>query len=288
MNDDRRALLETIIADPGDDLPRLVYCDWLEEREETVDCTQCGGEGLIPYADAVDDMDYMECDCCRDGRVSNGYAKRAEFIRVQVELEQTPHCEFVRHDRYHFSTEFYPQYRKAAELHKREIAILHGCHPASLWRNWSAWCYAEMRDDEGRPSVKSGGGSMICTPSGTVGLGGEPCECSVDTTEGRLQQVFRRGFVADIKCTMAVWEKHGPAICREHPVERVEITDKRPESTEGGWSYWCTRAVPTYSDFIPLHITDRKYPGWRSFFSVLEANDWLSRRCIAWARSVNS
>lgn len=84
MNDDRRALLNNIIANPGDDLPRLVFCDWLEEREESVDCTQCGGTGVGWYCDAAGDMDQRECPGCGgEGQVSNGYAKQATEIREQ-------------------------------------------------------------------------------------------------------------------------------------------------------------------------------------------------------------
>jgi uncharacterized protein (TIGR02996 family) len=46
---DERALLAAIVAAPDDDLPRLVYADWLEE---------------------------------------NGRPERAEFIRVQIELSR--------------------------------------------------------------------------------------------------------------------------------------------------------------------------------------------------------
>jgi uncharacterized protein (TIGR02996 family) len=50
MTADERALLNAIIAAPDDDLPRLVYADWLEEHDR---------------------------------------AERAEFIRVQCELRRS-------------------------------------------------------------------------------------------------------------------------------------------------------------------------------------------------------
>jgi uncharacterized protein (TIGR02996 family) len=34
MTDDERALIATIVANPDDDLPRLVYADWLEEHHQ--------------------------------------------------------------------------------------------------------------------------------------------------------------------------------------------------------------------------------------------------------------
>jgi uncharacterized protein (TIGR02996 family) len=48
---DERALLHAVCAEPGDDVPRLAYADYLDE---------------------------------------NGQADRAEFIRVQVELARLP------------------------------------------------------------------------------------------------------------------------------------------------------------------------------------------------------
>ena len=53
------AFLRTVCARPDDDLPRLVYADWLEEHS-----------GDMPDPDAA--------------------RARAEFIRVQVELARTP------------------------------------------------------------------------------------------------------------------------------------------------------------------------------------------------------
>src|SRR5262245_50020718 len=52
MHPDEEALLQTIFDNPDDDAPRLIYADWLEERGDPVNVA------------------------------------RAEFIRVQIELER--------------------------------------------------------------------------------------------------------------------------------------------------------------------------------------------------------
>ena len=57
MSDDEAAFLQTISAAPDDDLPRLVFADWLEER---------------------------------------GDAERAEFIRLQCELASAPDSDPMR------------------------------------------------------------------------------------------------------------------------------------------------------------------------------------------------
>jgi uncharacterized protein (TIGR02996 family) len=61
-----KAFLEAVLANPDDDAPRLIFADWLEER---------------------------------------GQAARAEFIRLQIRLAQTP-----EHDR--FYQEIYPRQRQ--------------------------------------------------------------------------------------------------------------------------------------------------------------------------------
>jgi hypothetical protein len=34
---------------------------------------------------------------------------------------------------------------------------------------------------------------------------------------------FRRGFVAEVHCPCAVWQRHGPDLVRSHPVEVVRL-----------------------------------------------------------------
>lgn len=46
--------------------------------------------------------------------------------------------------------------------------------------------------------------------------------------------VLRRGFVAELTMSLSDWLEHGPAIVREHPVERVVITDREPYMMRGG------------------------------------------------------
>lgn len=82
---DHDALLAAILAAPDDDTPRKVYADYLEERDGDVPCGRCGGDGDL----RINSMGYGNQDCrvCSgSGRVPNGYAERAEFVRVQCEL----------------------------------------------------------------------------------------------------------------------------------------------------------------------------------------------------------
>lgn len=56
---------------------------------------------------------------------------------------------------------------------------------------------------------------------------------------------FRRGFIAEIHAPLAVLQEHLPALVRQHPIERVRVTDKEPdhypELTDlwpEHWSWW--------------------------------------------------
>jgi uncharacterized protein (TIGR02996 family) len=82
---DAAALLAMIRAHPDDDAPRLVYADWLDEKAGERDCGSCLGSGHFPMKGGR--VHYDRCLSCKgSGRISNSYAERAEFIRVQVEL----------------------------------------------------------------------------------------------------------------------------------------------------------------------------------------------------------
>ncbi len=54
---------------------------------------------------------------------------------------------------------------------------------------------------------------------------------------------FRRGFLSAVRCDLASWLEHGRQLVASQPVERVELSDKRPLGYEGrlahfwGWPW---------------------------------------------------
>lgn len=88
---DLLALHAAILSEPDEDTVRLEYADRLDELDGSVPCgavgrhhgDRCdGGRIQSPNAQFTQD-----CPTCRGtGSVPNGYADRAEFVRVQVEL----------------------------------------------------------------------------------------------------------------------------------------------------------------------------------------------------------
>lgn len=45
---------------------------------------------------------------------------------------------------------------------------------------------------------------------------------------------YNRGFVSTVRIDLASWLAHGRSIVRQHPVERVEASDKRPWAMQDG------------------------------------------------------
>lgn len=104
-----------------------------------------------------------------------------------------------------------------------------------------------------------------------------------ETTINGLTCFWLRGFICEVTGTMAQWLEHGPAICSEHPVERVVITDKETDDSPSGWTYYGIDGGGFDSMHVPVCIQKEPRPD-MYFPSVESANADLSARCIAWAR----
>lgn len=93
-------LRAAVLARPDDDTPRLVFADWLDERGRVGACPGCDGEGHKESRWRIAEMNQDEygtsfstCPICRgSGEVSDGRREWAEFIRVQCELTGLPSC----------------------------------------------------------------------------------------------------------------------------------------------------------------------------------------------------
>ena len=242
------AHLAGIIAHPEDDLRRLVLADWLEERDGEVECRRCRGTGkrIKPGQYGATDRFVYErcCDCHGTGRVPNGFSERAEFIRVQIELANSP----LRPDsgREHLT--------RVAALRRREREL---------------WDYGPVRQ--------------------WFGVVGQDVNLGIDTyglqASSRPSFVVRRGFVDEVRCTLATFvggvcercEGHpgripvnqystkqcpdckgtgqvqgvGRAVCAAHPVERVAVGDREPAALRGGVFAWAAKPS-TFADAAEL------------------------------------
>lgn len=307
----REGLMAAILAAPDDDLPRLVFADWLEE---------------------------------------NGEVDRAEFIRVQCEIEKhKPEAvNYVRNGRYKREDAVRLDWRLVA-LHDREMQLLWAKHHEYDSANWELWCHAEAREEDGTPCCVNGRGGMSVTPHGSIGLGEGSNSCVVpfsfteagppyDSHGRQVVQYFRRGFVSEIRCTFDGWfgslcgpcrgqgrlwnggwdnrttqivqpeemiycprcygegatPAIGPAVLRSHPVTRITFRDKVPRQITSGGVVW--EPGFDYSRPHQVSFAVAEAGKWKAsminglmvykFTTTESATDAMSNAAIEWAKSV--
>lgn len=268
-----RALLAAVRAAPDDDLPRLVLADWLEEQ------TPPQG-GATPYSD------------------------RAEFIRVQVELALLRRRVDSAGRRIGHTNA-----GKIGPLMDRERELFDTRHVRLSFDHFMSLVHRLAR-----------------STSSQVRLPHEPDDHYPDRY---LLGTVHRGFVAQVRCTLADWcggecgrchgsgryeeyagaihfGTHTPFACDAcsgtgrtpgigpqvvaHPVERVVLTDREPDTydAEGGgmWHSFQHSSSCSGPNEIP-HFLRQHFPkdcDGRSRESVMAG---LSAALIAWAKSQN-
>jgi uncharacterized protein (TIGR02996 family) len=189
---EEQALVRWILTDPADDLPRLVYADWLDENAKLLSpCPHCGGgrPGEWMYAVNRDG----ECATC-DGALfqSDGRGKRAAAIRAMVHLVAT----FADPEPFDFVARWGthdPHYLAACEW------LCGGLSDAALMGVVGGHC----RGVEG---------AYVWNRDAS------------DGDEWGLRVMWERGFVARVECDLATWERHGAALVAAFPLEEVRLT----------------------------------------------------------------
>lgn len=267
MHPTESALLAAVLANPADDLPRLVMADWLEE---------------------------------------NGQPERAAWIRIQCELERTMPDRRPWYISGNWSDKVRPTSRQNLERHiwakaveseevfdwfrvfdhdfasAAGVARINGGNPdtydtddrlAIVRRGFISevrctladWCGGEC------PTCHDDGHYHAVNDDGTEEYFSTPCNCQFRTT----------GI--------------GPAVVRSHPVERVVVTDKSPrpntqELPDVMWWGWYLTDHPGERYDLPIDLRD--YIGtksgasvWRQYHTPEEATAALSVAAIAWAKS---
>jgi len=170
--------IRDICERPGDDLPRLMYADWLEENAGDVRCPVKCFNGWVPRRKELG-ADY--CPTCKGtGRVSDGRMERAEFIRVQCEI-----AEIQRNARAMRPSNTLPEMAaRVSFLSKRERELL---------GKWSFSFSNEMRNIIGSHAV-----AHLTTPS-PAGIHGHNWVGTV-----QVQWKFDRGFPVEVRAPLAV------------------------------------------------------------------------------------
>jgi len=202
---DQSALLAAILAYPEDDTPRLVFSDWLDENESSVACERCDGTGCTFCGG--EDRDYHdscnECNRCDgSGFVSNGYAARGEFIRIQCEIFRVMSWRVPHNGGTSTGADLAAERRETLKgLRKRERELFLSAYPENRFLFGSgAWTY--------------------CLPGTPVAKGEAAVGSSVAVVEG--------GFVDSVSCPWDAWRDYGDAITAAQPVRRVTMTTEPP------------------------------------------------------------
>jgi uncharacterized protein (TIGR02996 family) len=97
---------------------------------------------------------------------------------------------------------------------------------------------------------------------------------------------IRRGFVAEVRCTLAAFEAHAAALFAAQPIERVVLTDKQPDHVErepgfGCWTWHNNEAQQTRYT-LPRWLWALIPKGW--FDSETDALDALSAALVTHGR----
>lgn len=283
---DRDALLAAILAHPEDDAPRIIFADWLDENAGTVHCPDCKARG------AWQSWGGIGCSTCRGtGSVSNGYAERAEFIRVQ--------CELARLD-------------ELAKLPRKRTGG-YRVPRMEATRRKTLRLKLRRRQQELWPAVH---GSFILGPGCVPHVGVHP-------SPGPFACVVRRGSVASLTIPTAVllggecercWGRglvdfsdpppfHAncpqcnrdgkfsgriPGIVQQlfsnHPVVSVRLSDRHPEDLGYGWG-WRFEGIENGPEQLPDEL---RLAGWTDFVSATadDANQSLSIACVDYGRKL--
>jgi uncharacterized protein (TIGR02996 family) len=222
---DRQAFLDKIAENPDDLTTRLVYADWLDERDINTKCEYCHGRGkgfvnMGPY-----DRDYWECEDCKGkGRFSNGFAQLACDQRLHIAAQAViarpdddgPRLEYAKIAEAYGRVERAEFIRVQCELARRGLENAWGDGSDLRRRQHQLWQLI-------LPTFKPAEILMISFDQ----------DSEADLGEGSYALV-RRGFVDTVFMTMAQLLTHGPAICREYPVREVTITGLPPIQASGG------------------------------------------------------
>lgn len=258
-------LMRAIVAAPDDDTVRLAYADELGAQDTVrVKCRNCGPvRALMPGFDVE-----MACAVC-DGTgevVCTANRDRAEFVRVQVELERHPHGHHVRTKCYDARDGMDVNWTHAFRLHVRESALL-AANPA--WRPECPQCFSIGHKRARQVNTRCGS----CGGAGYMRLAGIPSATppSPDGFEVTMDDppppvptcAFRRGFAEAVTVPTLATCFHGGVLTRWardvfsgsrfETVEQIVVSDREPESVGYGFG-WRDEGVGNGPENLPAVV----------------------------------
>lgn len=264
--------LASIRASPADDLPRLAWCDWLEETAGWVRCPKCKGTGVCLF---------IACPACKvndptslngergTGRASDGRRERAEFCRVQCERNRRELAHLPADDpctchNITFGTADYcgACQRRSTPLidlrrRERELLVAHGCGWFAPADGWAVSAVAVLDSEVPGVVVRRGFVAEVRTTLTDWCGGGECGRCRGDghfLNWDMASDTTRRGHDCPACDGTGRTIGIGPAVVSEHPVERVVLTDREPGEDNGGWFWREMRGGGYFPSDIPPEV----------------------------------
>jgi hypothetical protein len=245
---DEAALLAAILADPGEDLHRLAYADWLDENP-TVICPEC--EGGNPQRNVREDGGRWVWDCpvCNGGKSApDSRADRAAFIRAQCWLAAHPSCGSCTGNQW-AAGEYCPECRER-EPHRRQVEKLMTDDNRAAWfavpglgvqlEGDGSTLFWWVQPNGPRIEAAVSRGFVSAVTADFTPLFGTPCEfCSGlghFQTSGSCSECPRcrgpRGLgTGRVGCVAG-------ALFARHPIGRVDLTDLPIHKSGGNDTYF--------------------------------------------------
>ncbi len=220
-----------------------------------------------PEAFLADIIAHPEDDSLRliysDYLSEQGEEERAEFIRVQIELARVPPFVIAK-------------VRRLEEEEAEYQTLSEAYHPEDIR------VQELLRRAERYPGPLT---KWTDSLTSLVGISTDP------PGNRRWRWKWERGFIAWVSCPCAEWLAHGPALARQHPIERVELSgmESYGPTTGGrlaGWWFLLSNRWPVeLYHAIPCKDEDSLTKPFRTKEECLDA---ISAGCLAWARGAAS
>jgi uncharacterized protein (TIGR02996 family) len=223
----QQAFLRDIREHPDDDTPRLIYSDWLEE---------------------------------------NGQPERAEFIRVQCELEQLRFAREARTGEYDARDGVDEEWGRVFSLVDREEILLR--------KHVERWITESIP-----PANQFGFPRQRIVTNGIL------------LPDLHFYLFFRRGFINEIHARLKILMLRLQGLVNSNPIEKINAIDKKPYlSTYEPANYlWRIVDDSDLSFVVPLSIAKylkgKRNSHWSEYYATQqEAINDLSRGILLWAR----
>lgn len=341
--------LRSVLLNPEDDTPRKVLADYLEETAGSIECEECAGRGVIRVSrgEPSQGSDEWSCHACKDspygpGRVSDGKAERAEFIKTGIEIAAfnpppiIHTANLVSGDRgtayldYHstvlpagvkvgkridvdlstsrVSGEFVPDWRVTTIENRVDLNTWRArvyLHKMGPWKNrevydrlrvrqhglcaerWEDWCY----DPKPRPRSNS----AALAPASRDQFP------RVKSFGWAGHQTFRKGFVGEVSSTMDDFVRHAGELFLTCPIEKVNLTNKRPAADNGSLPVMTSNRCyfrslditvssidhnihPEIFDLMPGGVVNPNTKHLKFYNATKQAGEALLRGCVLFGR----